>query len=72
MTNAETALVWRKRMKLSRRALSDLSGYSASSIQEFEEGTRRGKSGTQANISDMAYKRYMLALEALSARLALK
>ena len=69
MTPSESALAWRKRMKLSRVALSKVLGYSTSTIQEYEEGRRRGKPENVATISPAHWRRYALALAAIEAGL---
>ena len=67
MTNAQSALAWRVRMKLTRKDLARLSGYSASMIQDYEQGRRRGKPEADGAISDAAWLRYALALAAIEA-----
>jgi len=63
------ALAWRKRMKLSRDALAAKSGFSRSQIIDYEAGGRRGKSASDAAISDAAWARYAMACAAIEAGL---
>ena len=42
---AERALAWRKAQGLTRAQLAERLGFSASQIQDYEEGRRRGKTG---------------------------
>lgn len=66
----ESALAWRKSIGLSRAKLGELSGYSVSTIQNFEEGGYRGKTGNERLIPSDAWTRYSLACAAISANLA--
>ena len=68
--NAQKALAWRKAQKLSRAKLAELIGFSASQIQDYEEGERRGKADARAVISDAAWKRYWMACAAVAAELS--
>lgn len=68
-TEAQRALAWRKAKGLTRAALAEMSGFSASQIQDYEEGARRGKTGAAAEIGEGAWKRYRLACAALQANL---
>lgn len=65
----EKALAWRKAAGLSRAKLAEITGYSASSIQNFEEGGYRGKAGTDKLIPGDAWARYALACAAVAANL---
>lgn len=65
----QAALAWRIALGLSRAGLAAAIGFSASQIQDYEEGARRGKAGPSAAISPAAWRRYGLACAAFSARL---
>jgi DNA-binding transcriptional regulator YiaG len=66
------ARAWRESQGLSRAKLARWIGFSASQIQDYEEGARRGKKkAEEAVISDAAWLRYGLACAALSAGLKL-
>jgi ribosome-binding protein aMBF1 (putative translation factor) len=66
------ARAWRESQGLSRAKLAQWIGFSASQIQDYEEGARRGKKkAEEAVISDAAWLRYGLACAALSAGLKL-
>jgi len=66
------ARAWRESQGLSRAKLARWIGFSASQIQDYEEGARRGKKkAEEAAISDAAWLRYGLACAALAAGLKL-
>jgi hypothetical protein len=69
LAEAERARAWREAQGLSRAELAERSGFSASQIQDYEEGARRGKSGEAAVISEAAWRRYRLACAAIAAGL---
>lgn len=59
------AKAWRTRLKLSKPALSEKTGFSKSSIDAFEAGSRRdGKP-----IDENAFRRYRLCCAAIDAGL---
>ena len=62
----ERALAWRLSLGIARAVLAERIGYPASTIQEFEEGKRRGKTGPLAQISDAHWLRYGMACAAYS------
>ena len=65
---AARARTWRKTQGLSRAALAAVSGFSASQIQDYEEGSRRGKTGAAAEITEASWLRYRLACAAIAAK----
>ena len=68
LANYNSARMWRHSRGLTREELSELTGYSRTAIQDFEDGKRRGKVGKYAEIDDAAWLRYRLACSALAAR----
>jgi predicted transcriptional regulator len=54
---------WRETRQISRKQLAEMSGFSASSIQDYETGYRRGHRAE--TIPETAWRRYALALAAL-------
>lgn len=66
----ELARKWRESLGLSRTALSARTGFSASTIQDFEEGKRRGRTAN-TEISEAEWLRYGLACAAFNASLKL-
>lgn len=63
----ERALWWRLQMGLSRAELAEKTGFSASSIQDFEAGVNR--TSGQA-ITASAWRRYRMACAAVAAEIA--
>lgn len=64
----ERARQWRESLGFSRAALSARTGFSASTIQDFEEGQRRGRTAN-TEISKAEWLRYGLACAAFNANL---
>lgn len=62
----ERARQWRKRIGLTRRALSELTGFSLGSIQTFEAG----KQGNGDPIDPAAFHRYKMACASVQAGLS--
>lgn len=69
LPQCERARSWRTALGLSRTELAERVGFSVSQIQDYEEGKRRGKTGTAAIISPAAWQRYTLACSAMAAKL---
>lgn len=64
MYDYEKAKKWRTDHRYTRRQLSDLTGFSESSIEDFEIGLIRGKKTIP--VSAAAMKRYRLCLAAVA------
>ncbi|PWB94680.1 helix-turn-helix domain-containing protein [Methylosinus sporium] len=64
----ERARLWRESLKLSRRELAEITGYSESAIQDFEAGFQRGRD-ERAPIGEREMLRYRLACAAIDAGL---
>lgn len=62
----ERAKQWRQRLGLSRRALSDLTGFSPGSIQTFEAGRKHNGDPIDAD----AFQRYKMACASVQAGLS--
>jgi transcriptional regulator with XRE-family HTH domain len=62
----EGALAWRKAQKLSRAELAAKTGFSVSQIQDYESGSRRGKTGAAGEITEAAWLRYRLVCAAIA------
>jgi ribosome-binding protein aMBF1 (putative translation factor) len=69
LQDGQAALRWRKANGWSRANLALKTGFSASQIQDYEQGSRRGKQGSKAEISADAWRRYRLACAAVQADL---
>ena len=66
MTEGQRARAWREGLGLSRYALADITGFSASSIRNFEVG-RNESSGRPINERDMLA--YRLACASVAAKI---
>jgi transcriptional regulator with XRE-family HTH domain len=64
ITENEKAYLWRKAMGLSRKRLSDMTGYSISSIIDIEKGTYRQNGNP---VPPSVLKRYRTACGAVTA-----